>query len=413
MTSDSTAPFPALPNELVHHILTINALYSKRACSSITLVSSWARELVLPILWEDVKIDTFDQAEVIQHVASHCKVIAKSREASDDESERRKQNCPLAFVRRLWISTTVANSKFGAGFDNTFFAQCHSLRDITLPSTLLPSLSSLPLLSTPTSVAYASSQSDFRITLLGGGLESPNPSAGFTAATFMHVLNRVPTRPASILSSITHLHLLTYPLLSLFLSESGALLSQMPALTHLTIPFSPSDMCKRAVEVVVREVKQLEVLVCAIRTEEFGRTVESRIGRNGAIWRVAMTPRIVDSVKALRKRVLRTDGMGKRREVVYWASFEPALFEADWTQHGRRDIWSRAMREVQEAEAAEAEEKARVSVVDGDTKGKGKRVWVDGMYNEEATVEVVDVEDGDSEDACTLGAEQRYPELAM
>lgn len=370
---------------------------------------------MLPILWEDVKIDTFSQAKVIQLVASHCKGLAKSGGAGDDEAERRRQNCPLAFVRRLWISTTVANSKVGKGFDTAFFSQCYSLRDITVPSTLLTSLSYLPLLSIPTTVesALSPSQSGFRITLLGGGLESPNPSAGFTAATFMHFLDRVPTRPASILSSITHLHLLTYPLLSLFLSESGALLSQMPALTHLTIPFSPSDMCKRAVEVVVREVKQLEVLVCAIRTEEFGRTVESRIGRNGAIWRVAMTPRIVDSVKALRKRVLRTDGMGKRREVVYWASFEPALFEADWTQHGRRDIWSRAMREVQEAEAAEAEEKARVLVVDGDTKGKGKQLWMGGIYTTEATVDVVVVEDGDSEDPCTPGAEQRYSELAM
>lgn len=369
---------------------------------------------MLPILWEDVKIDTFGQAEVIQRVASHYKAIAKPGEAGDDEAERRKQNCPLALVRRLWISTSVATSKVGARFDTAFFSQCHSLCDITLPSTLLPSLSYLPLLSTPTSVEYAlpSSKSDFRITLLGGGLESPDPYNNFTAAMFMHTLNRVPTRPASILSSITHLHLLTYPLLELFLSDSGSLLNQMPSLTHLAIPFSPSEMSKRAVEMVVREVRQLEMLVCAMRVDGLAGMVEKR-RKDGTIRRVAMSSRTVDSVKALRKRVLRTDGMGKRREVVYWASFEPALFEADWTQHGRRDIWSRAMREVQEAEAAEAEEKARVSVVDGDTKGKGKRVWVDGMYNEEATVDVVDVEDGDSEDACTLGAEQRYSELAM
>lgn len=36
-----------------------------------------------------------------------------------------------------------------------------------------------------------------------------------------------------------------------------------------------------------------------------------------------------------------------------------------------------------------------------------------GMYTTESTVEVVDVEDGDSEDACTLGAEQGYSDPTM
>lgn len=175
----------------------------------------------------------------------------------------------------------------------------------------------------------------------------------------------------------------------------------MPSLTHLAIPFSPSDTHVRAVEIAVREVRQLEMLVFGMRTDGLAGMDVDGMGRNGASWRAFMHLRSVDIVKSLRKCMLRTDAVGKRRKVVYWVGFDPVQYEADWTQPGREDIWSRAMREVQEAEAqdAEAEEKARVLLVEGGAKGKGKRSSTGGLYSSEAVVEVVDADDSD--DACT------------
>lgn len=148
MVLDPTAPFPVLPNELVQQILTIYASSSKSSCLDATLIASWTRHLVLPILWEDVTIVTPAQADAIQLVASRYKLLTKSSdvETSDNEGARPKAISPLSFIRRLCISTAIAASDASTGVDASFLSQCNDLRDIALPSKLLPSLSYIPFI---------------------------------------------------------------------------------------------------------------------------------------------------------------------------------------------------------------------------------------------------------------------------
>lgn len=129
----------------------------------------------------------------------------------------------------------------------------------------------------------------------------------------------------------------------------------MKALTHLAVPLPVPKTCAR---VVVEGVESLEMLVCTT----FGVDGLDR----------ATNPGRIETIKELREQILKSvegpDGVEMRKEVIYWASVDPFKLEDElmrptYEREEREDIWTRARREVREAEIVEAE---------AETQGNGK-----------------------------------------
>ncbi len=210
-------PFPGLPTELIVRILDIAACSSHDTANSISLVSTWARKIALPHLFNTV---------VYRSKPAYS--AGMSSGAKDSPHARKSQSYSWGpLVRNLWTeSTGIMNSPN----EGQLLRACRNVENLALVSASLRSL-----------VPAVQSQTVARCQEMVGGHAGVDPFLArlrsmtlitHTSRYDWHFLVGVQLQDGSqLLHNVTHLRLLDMTV------SSFSPHNLLPNLTHLALPY--------------------------------------------------------------------------------------------------------------------------------------------------------------------------------
>ncbi|KAI0722813.1 hypothetical protein C8Q76DRAFT_720375 [Earliella scabrosa] len=211
-------PFPDLPSELVIHILEFAAQSCHAAAKSISLVSTWARQIALPYLFRTVVYRS--------KPAYSSGMTSGARGSLYARTSRPHAWGPL--VRNLWAESSGINN---ASNEEEVFRACPNVENLAIKSTSLRAL-------TPSIQAQTAK---CRKAIASGSSTPTDPfparlrSLTLITHTFRYdwhfLLGRRLADGSQLLHNITHLRLLDMKV------SSFSPHNLLPSLTHLALPY--------------------------------------------------------------------------------------------------------------------------------------------------------------------------------
>ncbi|KAL7282527.1 hypothetical protein PYCCODRAFT_153819 [Trametes coccinea BRFM310] len=205
--------FPALPSEIVIHILEETARSSHEGACSVSLVSKWAREIALPHLF----------ATLVHHMTLSFSVTLST---GVGQPPRRQTLGPFPskyghFVRNLW---TECVKSFFSSVDEELILACPNLQSVALESSSLR-LFPFALRSPANALLRDKGHPIF------GNLHT------ITVLTHTYRYHWEPLATAKLLNGMLLLHNITHLRLTDMRISAYCPHDLLPNLTHLALPF--------------------------------------------------------------------------------------------------------------------------------------------------------------------------------